>query len=405
MKGRCRPIAHSHSVRHRSVGERSFSASMEPTEEGEPPEQIEADAEAEPEPQLEPEPEPEPDSEPQPADGATTTSDSSTAAVGGGVVQPEQEPVRIAIIGPGAGTRNPNVARCFTKLAGVDGDTELFPQHEPQEVTASSGGEHGLSSEHVLFRHDHCQLCLCLGGDAGEGGHEQLYAYGQSLHEDMVRFAPTLLYCGSRGGLILTGLLASWKPSCPLLVVNAFGRERALLCRESDSDAEYRDAEHNNLAQRVPPGHAIENDELVLILVQCGDSDVMSRGRNLREEFASFAGAVLVYHNRNDEHVPASLQRVIVDLHRAAQQLHQSKKKKQTSEQLGPPEALLERFLRHTRGSPFAPPAPCEFSLKLAGEQEWAVLSSSTFATYSSDAGGAAPPRGLMAAIQARAAA
>jgi hypothetical protein len=36
----------------------------------------------------------------------------------------------------------------------------------------------------------------------------QLYAFGQSLalREDIARFAPTLLYCGSRGGLILSGL-------------------------------------------------------------------------------------------------------------------------------------------------------------------------------------------------------
>ena len=96
-------------------------------------------------------------------------------------------------------------------------------------------GEHGLASEHAMFAREDRQLCLFTGGTGvSDGNHEQLYAFGQSLGEDIARFAPTLLYCGSRGSLILSGLLARWKPSCPLLVVNAFGRERALLYREAN---------------------------------------------------------------------------------------------------------------------------------------------------------------------------
>jgi hypothetical protein len=332
------------------------------------------------------------------------------------LVEPEGEPeegeppppIRIAIIGPGAGVQNPKTAGVFTRLAGTDEDAELFLE----SAAAKSGGE--MSAVIVSPPREEGedrQLCLFTGGTGvSDGGHEQLYAFGQSLREDIVRYAPTLLYCGSRGGLVLSGLLATWKPNCPLLVVNAFGRERALLYREgvdSESLATYADAEQNPGAERVPPSHAIENAGLCLILVQSGDSDYMSRGRDLRQEFASFAGAVLTYRNLDDDHNPASLQRVVVDLARVAHQLHHIDSSSSSSPSSSSSAAqLLEVFRRHVRGSPFAPPPPCEFSIKLAGPQAaWAVLPSSTFATHSAAAGGAGapPPRGgLMAAIQAR---
>ena len=46
--------------------------------------------------------------------------------------------------------------------------------------------------------------------------------------------------------------------------------------------------------------------------MQCGDRDYMSRDRDLRDEFAAFAGAVLTYQNRDDDHNPASLQVLII---------------------------------------------------------------------------------------------
>ena len=46
--------------------------------------------------------------------------------------------------------------------------------------------------------------------------------------------------------------------------------------------------------------------------MQCGERDDMSRGRDLRDEFAAFAGAVLTYQNRDDGHNPASLQVLII---------------------------------------------------------------------------------------------
>ena len=341
---------------------------------------------AEPEPQPEPEPVPSPSAEEgEPPETGADDAEPAPAA------EPER-PIRVAIIGPGAGTRHPNTAGAFRRLGGVDEDAELFA------APASAGGD-GLANEHLLFQREDRQLCLFTGGGAGDGGHEQLYSFGQSLRDDVVRFAPTLLYCGSRGGLILAGLLAKWKPSCPLLVVNAFGRERALLYRDTDPRATYQDAEHNPQAQRVAASSVVDNEGLCLILVQCGDRDYMSRGRDVRREFGEFAGAVLVYRNRDDDHNPASLQRVIADLEAAGAQLHQRAAAGRASG-----EAFLEGcFGRHVRGSPLAPPQPCEFSLKPAGEQKWAVLASSTFSADGGGVGvGAAQPRGLMAAIQAR---
>lgn len=119
-----------------------------------------------------------------------------------------------------------------------------------------------------------------------------------------------------------------------------------------------------------------------------------------------FAGVVLTYRNRDDEHNrPACTVSLSTSLAR------RSSCTKGWAALRPEGAASAEDFLhtlfgRHVRGSPFAPPAPCEFSLKPAGGvQEWAVLTSSTtFATYiAEEVQGARPARGgLLAAIQAR---
>ena len=263
-----------------------------------------------------------------------------------------------------------------------------------------------LTSEHIMFRNEDAdrQLCLWTGGTAGDGDHQELYAFGQSLHDDMNRYSPTLLHCGSRGGLVLAGLLATWTPTCPLLVVNAFGQERALFFREGDGEqADYADAEHNPLAQRVPPRHALENEDLVLILVRCGDCDYMSKGRDVRSEFQQFSGTVLVYHNREDDHTPKSLKKVVVDLHQAALELQLQHANSSAAEasSVNADSLLKKYFGPYVHGSPFKAAAPCEFSLKLAGNPQWAVLSADTFSTFTGQSAGV-QPGALMAAIQAR---